>query len=81
MRTVIAAVLAAAVLGTAVAPVRSAPMAVQIAQGGAGAAHDRALSSYASGNSKLRRGDIAGARRDLETAIAAGVWAQMLGHR
>jgi len=71
MRTVITVGLAAAVFGVAVAPVRSAPMAVQIAQGDAGAARDRALSSYASGNSKLRRGDIAGARRDLETAIAA----------
>jgi len=71
MRTVIAAVFAAAVLGTAVAPVRSAPMAVQIAQGNSSATRNRALSSYASGNSKLRKGDIAGARRDLETAIAA----------
>jgi len=71
MRTVIAAVLAAAVLGTAVAPVRSAPIAVQIAQGNSGATRSRALSSYASGNSKLRKGNIAGARRDLATAIAA----------
>jgi len=43
MRTVIAAVFAAAVLGTAVAPVRSAPMAVQIAQGNSGATRNRAL--------------------------------------
>jgi len=71
MRTVITAGLVAAVLGVTVAPVRSAPMAAQIAQGDASAVRDRALSWYASGNSKFRRGDIAGARRDLEGAIAA----------
>ena len=72
MRSVIAVFFVAALFGTAVAPVRSAPKTAQIAQGDASAVRDRARSSYASGNSKLLlRSDIAGARLDIETAIAA----------
>lgn len=41
-----------------------------IAQGNSGTTRDHALAAYASGNARLRRGDLAAASRDLDRAIA-----------